>query len=494
MVIQDNYKIVYVGSANYSSFDIITGRIILGDISASPNTNICLGDSTTLHAYSDSLIIGWAIDSLPDVLISTSDSLIVSPSAESTYLVYGISDTAYVRVGIIQVPEIELISDTTLCEGETLVLNAYYPEAVYLWQDSSTNASYSITESGSYRVEVTNQCGSFLDSTQVSFDPLASISLGDDMVLCEGEEYLLDAFYEGADYLWQDSSNSATYTVSEEGDYWVETRLNNCNFRDSITISYLNNSYSFLEITSCDSVISPSGSLTWFESGTYTDTLSNANGCDSIITVDLSLTYSSLTEISINACEAYTAANGITFNESGQYEIELQSQSSCDSIILLDLQITHIDSTVNVVDNILSSNAIDVNYQWIDCTSNLPIEGENAAVFSPTENGTYAVILSDSLCEVSSACITISSLGLSSQDFENAFLIYPNPMQDKLYIEQDHKGEMSLKITDNQGRTLLRSALIQPKTELDLSQYAPGIYHIIIQQEKSILRKIIIKN
>jgi hypothetical protein len=95
---------------------------------------------------------------------------------------------------------------------------------------------------------------------------------------------------------------------------------------------------------------------------------------------------------------------------------------------------------------------------------------------------------------VSSACITISSLGLSSQDFENAFLIYPNPMQDKLYIEQDHKGEMSLKITDNQGRTLLRSALIQPKTELDLSQYAPGIYHIIIQQEKSILRKIIIKN
>ena len=493
MVIQDNYKIVYVGYANFQSFDIITGRIILGDLSASPNTSICLGDSTTLYAYSDSLIIGWAIDTLPEVLLSTSDSLRVSPSVESRYLVYGINDTVSVTVSILHAPQIELTSDTTLCEGEEIVLNAFYPEASYLWQDSTTNASNTISESGIYHVEVSNQCGSFIDSTSVLFNPLASIDLGEDIVLCEGEEYELNAFFEGADYLWQDSSSSPTFLVSAEGDYWVETELNNCFYSDSISISYLTNTYSYLEITSCDSALSPSGLYTWFESGSYSDTLSNSNACDSIISIDLTISYSSINEISVSACEEYTAANGVTYIESGQYEVYLQSQSACDSLILLNLQITQLDSSVSVVDNILTSNASNVMYQWIDCATNLNIEGETSASFTPSENGSYAVVVSDSICSLSSSCISISSLDITVLDFEKDFRLYPNPSNSKVNIEHDREGEMTLILSDNQGKVLTSIPLIHPKTEIDLSHFAPGFYHIVIQQDKSIWRKVIIK-
>jgi hypothetical protein len=39
----------------------------------------------------------------------------------------------------------------------------------------------------------------------------------------------------------------------------------------------------------CKSQLSPSGAFTWTASGTYTDTLLNAAGCDSILTVSLTI-------------------------------------------------------------------------------------------------------------------------------------------------------------------------------------------------------------
>jgi gliding motility-associated-like protein len=54
---------------------------------------------------------------------------------------------------------INLGNDTTLCQGETLMVNATTENATYLWQDNSTNPTFLITESGTYWVNVTvNNC------------------------------------------------------------------------------------------------------------------------------------------------------------------------------------------------------------------------------------------------------------------------------------------------------------------------------------------------
>lgn len=493
MVIQDNYKIVYVGYGNYQNFDIITGRIILGDLSASPNTSICLDDSTTLYAYSDSLIIGWAIDTLPTILISTSDSLKVSPSIESTYLLYGINDTVSVTVSIISSPEINLISDTILCDGEELILNAYFPEASYLWQDSSTNSSYTALLSGAYSVKVSNQCTSIMDTTFATFNPLPIVNLGDDFYLCEGQEFLLDAFYEDANYLWQDSSTTSSYTVTEEDDYWVETELNNCFSRDSIYINYINNSYSFLEITACDSVSSPSGLYTWFESGTYLDTLTNANSCDSIITVEITINNNSFTEMSIIACEEYIAANGDVFTESGQYQILLQNQYYCDSIIMLDLQVIQLDTSLSLEDNTLTSNATNVNYQWIDCLSNTEIEGETSSIFTPLENGLYAVQISDSNCMSTSECINITWLRIEKENNDFGISIYPNPTHDFITLDNKKAKDLQIILFDMQGKILLSITSRQRSINIDLSSLESAMYQIQITIDESIIRKNIIR-
>jgi gliding motility-associated-like protein len=77
-------------------------------------------------------------------------------------------------------------------------------------------------------------------------------------------------------------------------------------------------------------------------SGVYYETLSYANGCDSIIfTVDLTVnpTFSSSEEITICSNEFYTLPNGNMVNTAGVYQSHFLSASGCDSVIT---------STVNV--------------------------------------------------------------------------------------------------------------------------------------------------
>ena len=46
--------------------------------------------------------------------------------------------------------EFNLGKDTTLCDGETIILNPNMPNAIYTWQDSSHTSTYTVTKPGIY--------------------------------------------------------------------------------------------------------------------------------------------------------------------------------------------------------------------------------------------------------------------------------------------------------------------------------------------------------
>ena len=130
---------------------------------------------------------------------------------------------------------LNLGNNTTLCQGESLTLDATNSNATYLWQDNSTNPTFTVTQQGSYWVEVTNNCGTTTDTINVSYNPLPTVSLSND-TLCQGETLTLDATTSNATYLWHDNSNSPTYNVSQQGTYWVQITVNNCSTTDTILI------------------------------------------------------------------------------------------------------------------------------------------------------------------------------------------------------------------------------------------------------------------
>lgn len=73
-------------------------------------------------------------------------------------------------------------------------------------------------------------------------------------------------------------------------------------------------------------------------SGTYSDTLSTPAGCDSIVTLHLTINHSEHEEYYENACDAYEW-HGNTYTESGNYEYYTTTDQGCERIEVLHLTI-----------------------------------------------------------------------------------------------------------------------------------------------------------
>jgi hypothetical protein len=80
------------------------------------------------------------------------------------------------------------------------------------------------------------------------------------------------------------------------------------------------------------------GNLTLTESGAYTQTFTNQQGCDSIVTMSLYLNHSVEHQFKYTCCGEYDW-NGQVYTESGVYQQTLSSVNGCDSIVTLQLEI-----------------------------------------------------------------------------------------------------------------------------------------------------------
>ncbi len=72
-----------------------------------------------------------------------------------------------------------------------------------------------------------------------------------------------------------------------------------------------------------------------------------------------------------------------------------------------------LDTSLTINGVIIESNDSNANYQWYDCNNQRQIANDTNQVFTPSANGSYAVILSlGSFCRDTSRCVNIISVGL----------------------------------------------------------------------------------
>ncbi len=181
------------------------------------DTSICAGNDFTLSPGSGFVEYLWQNGSTESFLE------IINPGTFWVQVVdeNGCSGADTVQVGLYPSPDINLgPPDTTICEGETLILDAG-SFASYLWQDNSTNSEYFVYESGYYSVTVSNNynCQGSDDiivnigSPEINIGPDTSLCYTDSIYLRPGEGF---AYYE-----WQDGSNESSYHVTTSGIYSV---------------------------------------------------------------------------------------------------------------------------------------------------------------------------------------------------------------------------------------------------------------------------------
>ncbi|MCP4178438.1 MAG: T9SS type A sorting domain-containing protein [bacterium] len=128
--------------------------------------------------------------------------------------VNGCSSSDTIEVIIQNNLTVDLGPDTTICEGENLVLNAGTGFTTYLWDDNSTQSQRTVTESGTYSVSVSNETGCGSDEIGVTVKPVPVFELGETIYL-QGEDLFLDPGLSGENYtyLWNNDATTSTLSV-----------------------------------------------------------------------------------------------------------------------------------------------------------------------------------------------------------------------------------------------------------------------------------------
>jgi len=237
--------------------------------------------------------------------------------------------------------------------------------------------------------------------------------------------------------------------------------------------------------TSCDSYTWSADGNTYNTTGTYTTTLTNAAGCDSVATLNLTITNSNTASETATSCDSYTwSADGNTYNTTGTYTSTLTNVAGCDSVVTLDLTINSVDSSVTQSGTTLSANEPGATYQWVYCPDLTPIAQANNQIYNPTANGIYAVIVTSNGCSDTSACYTITGVGIIENDFGNELLLYPNPTDGNFSIDLGNSyNGVKITITDMNGK-MIRSKTHGESRLLNLTlEEAPGVYLLKIEAE-----------
>lgn len=135
------------------------------------------------------------------------------------------------------------------------------------------------------------------------------------------------------------TSPSGNYTWSSSGTYY-DTIPNSFN-RDSMMMIQLSagSPNTGIDIqTACDSYLWIDGNTYMASNNTATHTIPNVSGCDSVITLNLTLNTSTSATQTETALDSYTwPVNNQTYTASGQYTAIISNAVGCDSIITLDL-------------------------------------------------------------------------------------------------------------------------------------------------------------
>jgi len=141
-----------------------------------------------------------------------------------------------------------------------------------------------------------------LNLYQATNSPIGNtnVDAGPDQTICLGNSITVTAT-EAITYLWSGGiQNGVPFTPDLSNNYIVVgTDSLGCSSTDTITITVLENANSTLTETALDSYTL--NGQTYTQSGTYTQTLTAANGCDSTITLNLTLNFTGIDELGTGA-------------------------------------------------------------------------------------------------------------------------------------------------------------------------------------------------
>lgn len=314
------------------SVTTLSGQSI--SIAASGPTTICQGNTLTLTASVPT--VSWSTGATTQsITVSTAGTYSVTPTAAG----FCPSSTS-VSVNVLPNPVVTINGNASICQGASAVLSTSSPFSQYSWSGGQTSATISVSNSGSYSVTVTNASGCTATSSfnlTVLANPIPVIAGDPDFCLGGSSTLTVPSAY--TTYQWSTGSNTSSTNVSLPGTYTVTvTDANGCTGSDNQLIVVFNNPLPFISgVTSicqganANLIANPSGlSYQWSNgstassiqpgvAGTYTLTVTDANGCSGTTTQQVNLNNLPVPVITgnLSACQGANSTLGVSGSFSG---------------------------------------------------------------------------------------------------------------------------------------------------------------------------------
>lgn len=298
---------------------------------------------------------------------------------------FGCETSGSTEVAFADVPEVDLGGDVILCGEETIILQGPIGDFDYQWNDNSTDATLVVTQGGTYAVVVTNDfgCAGF-DEIFVSEGEVPVFELPVQITACEGDEVTIEGPAGFATYEWSTDSSDESITVSE--------------------------------------------------SGIYTLTVTNEDGC----------------------------------------------QASADAeVVINDLPVVDLgDDITAIIGETVTLDAGNgfVSYQWST--------DESTQTISVDEGGLYLVTVTDENgCTASDEIEVTFVVTIEEVDGISHVVIYPNPANDFVRVDARlNNAPAMIRITDQSGRLVHQSQTSTFPVMIPVNQLAGGVYHLTLVQ------------
>jgi gliding motility-associated-like protein len=214
------------------------------NIQFKPLPNYSLGNDTSL-CEKENLILDASVGGATSYLWSTGATTpTISISQSNIYWADVTKDQCVYRDSIDvlfkPLPIVNLGNDTTICEDQTVVLNAGNPGSQFQWQNNSTIQTFLVNAPGIYWVNVTSNGCSVKDTINITYDLKPVLNIGKDTTICEGMTIQLQPTIQnpqGVNYVWNNGATTPSIAITQTGIYGL-TATNYCGSKsDEIIIS-----------------------------------------------------------------------------------------------------------------------------------------------------------------------------------------------------------------------------------------------------------------
>ena len=289
-----------------------------------------------------------------------------------------------------------------------------------------------------------------------------------------------NAICQGQTYSFGSQTLNAAGSYSE-----VFSNSDGCDSLVNLSLTILP-TYSFNQsISLCDGESLQIGNSTYAQSGNYQTILTSQAGCDSTINTQLTILNTQETSEQHTICEGNNFVyNGDTLTLENDYIYVFQGQNGCDSTHTIQLIVeSALNPIITEVDGVLTTSTLGDNFQWIDCTGNLPISGAITNEFTPTNDGNYAVEVTNNQCTWMSDCFTFSTVSTSQINEDDAYSVYPNPAINTISLKiPNGKSIKSIILVDELGRMIKKFDESEIYNQLNISDLENGFYFLRIEK------------